>query len=68
MSVYDDVRKGLQNVLAPEIQEIKGELRAINVRLDAIEKLIDIRFQQIIEKLDFDRRLDRIEEKQKSAN
>ena len=61
MSVYDDVKKALQDFLAPEIQEIKGEMKAINARLDGMEKLAEIRFAAIMRELAVDRRLERLE-------
>ena len=90
MSVYDDVKKGIQDFLAPDIKEIKGELKAINVRLDAMEKNtdtrfnamgkntdtrfqaieekltsrfngIDQRFDDLIERLELDRRIEKLE-------
>ena len=51
MSAYDDIKKGIQDFLAPDIKEIKGELKAINVRLDALEKNTSTRFQAIEDKL-----------------
>ncbi len=45
MSVVEDMRKVLQDFLAPE-------LRAVQVRLDAIEEKMDARFEAIEEKMD----------------
>ncbi len=79
MSAYDDIKKGIQDFLAPDIKEIKGELKAINVRLDALEKNtstrfqaiedklalrfngIDQRFDDLIERLELDRRIEKLE-------
>ena len=40
MSFIDDTRKVLQDVIAPD-------LRAINVRLDAVERVMNLRFEQM---------------------
>ena len=40
MSLIDDTRKVLQDVIAPD-------LKAINVRLDAVERVMNLRFEQI---------------------
>ena len=61
MSVYDDIKKALQDFLAPEIQELKGELKAINIRLDGIERLAEVRFEAIMRALEVDKRLERLE-------
>ncbi len=40
MSLIDDTRKVLQDVIAPD-------LKAINVRLDAVERVMNLRFEQV---------------------
>lgn len=80
-SAVEDVRKAIQDFLAPE-------LRTISARLDAIEKIMDVRFdamdvkfasvevkrdslskqiQAVDNKLDIDRRLTKLEAKQSAA-
>jgi hypothetical protein len=61
MSIYDDIKKAFQDLLAPEIQEIRGELKAINIRLDGMEKLAEVRFAAIMRELAIDKRLERLE-------
>ena len=61
MSVYDDVKKALLDFLAPEVQEIKGELKAINIRLDAADKLAEARFASIMRELALDKRITNLE-------
>lgn len=64
MSVYDDVKKAIQALLAPDIQEIKGELKAVNTRIDGIEKRFDYLEQAINTRFDaLDRRFDQTNEK-----
>lgn len=74
MSAVEDVRKAIQDFLAPE-------LRTISARLDAIEKVMNVKFeavdvkldalsqqiQTVNEKLDIDRRLTKLEARQASA-
>ena len=74
MSVVEDVRQVIQDFLAPE-------LRAVTARLDALEKVMDARFnsvdakfdslrtqiQGINHKLDIDRRLMVLESKQQES-
>jgi tetrahydromethanopterin S-methyltransferase subunit G len=38
VSTYETVKKAIQDVIVPDIQEIKGELNAVNVRLDRLNK------------------------------
>ena len=57
MSVYDDAKKAMQDLLAPDINEIKGELKAINIRLDTIDKLSEARHAAIMRELAIDKRL-----------
>jgi hypothetical protein len=58
LSVYDDVKKALQDVLAPELREMKGELSAINIRIDGINQ----RFDDLIERLDLKKRVEKLEQ------
>lgn len=57
MSIYDDVKKALQDVLAPGLHEINGELKAMNIRLDSIEKLAEARHAAVMRELAIDKRL-----------
>lgn len=59
MSIYDDVKRALQDFLAPDIREIKGELKAINIRLDSIDR----RFDDLIKMLELERRVTALESK-----
>jgi hypothetical protein len=64
MSAIDDIRKVLQDFLAPE-------LRSIAVRLDSMEQLAEVRHNQInqrfddlIERLDLKNRIEKLERAQ----
>ena len=41
MPVYDQVKQALQDILAPELQGIKGELRRLDERISAVESKIE---------------------------
>lgn len=58
MSIYDDVKKALQDILAPEMQAVKGELSAINIRIDGINQ----RFDDLNERLDLKKRIEKLEQ------
>jgi hypothetical protein len=40
---------------------MKGELKAVNIRLDAMEKLAEVRFAAIMRELAIDKRLEKLE-------
>jgi hypothetical protein len=75
MGVIDDVRQVLQDFLAPELREIRGQFAAIDKRLDAMEEVNRIRFESIVHRLEqiqqsfaFDKRISTLEaDKQRSA-
>ena len=41
MPVYDQVKQALQDILAPELQGIKGELRRLDERISVVEAKIE---------------------------
>lgn len=41
MPVYDQVKQALQDILAPELQGLKGELRRLDERISAVEAKIE---------------------------
>jgi nitrogenase molybdenum-iron protein alpha/beta subunit len=62
MSVYDDVKKALQDLLAPELKEMKGEMKVVNIRLEAMDKTINQRFDDLLEKLELSKRIEKLEQ------
>jgi len=67
MSAIDDFRKVLQDFLAPG-------LRAVNARLDAIEKVMEAHHREILARLasleryfELDKRVDRLEGREPRA-
>ncbi len=75
MGVIEDVRQVLQDFLAPELREIRGQFAAIDKRLDAMEEVNRIRFESTTHRLEqiqqsfaFDKRLSDLEaDKQRSV-
>jgi hypothetical protein len=68
MSAVEDVRKALQDFLAPELREIKGQLAAMEeinrIRHDYLVQ----RLEQIQQSFAFDKRISNLEaEKTRSA-
>lgn len=58
----------IKQVLMPELNEIKGELKAINTRIDSLESNLNIKFENVDIKIDSLRtemnvRLDSIEKR-----
>ena len=57
MSIIDDTRKVLQDVIAPD-------LKAINVRLDAVERVMNLRFEQVDKRFEqIDKRFEQIDKR-----
>ena len=75
MGVSEDVRQVLQDFLAPELREIRGQFAAIDKRLDGMEEMNRVRFESIVQRLEiiqqsfaFDKRISSLEEdKRRSA-
>jgi hypothetical protein len=75
MGIIEDVRQVLQDFLAPELREIRGQFAAIDKRLDGMEEVNRVRFESIVQRLEiiqqsfaFDKRISNLEEdKRRSA-
>jgi hypothetical protein len=75
MGVIEDVRQVLQDFLAPELREIRGQFAALDKRLDGMEEMNRVRFESIVQRLEiiqqsfaFDKRISSLEEdKRRSA-
>ncbi len=75
MGVVEDVRQVLQDFLAPELREIRGQFAVVDKRLDAMEEINRIRYEAIVQRLEliqqsfaFDKRISSLEEdKRRSA-
>ena len=51
MAVYDDVKRAFQDILAPQLAEIRGEMNArfaqVETRITALESEMNIRFATV---------------------
>jgi len=72
MGVVEDVRQVLQDFVAPELREIRGQLVAINQRIDALEEVSRVRHESIVQRLEliqqsfaFDKRISNLEGKKR---
>jgi hypothetical protein len=52
MGVVEEVRQVLQDFLAPELREIRGQLAAFSQRLDAAEEMNRIRYENLVQRLE----------------
>jgi len=50
--VISGVRQAVQDFVAPGIQELRGEIKALDARISALEKIGEARFSEINSKLD----------------
>lgn len=46
------IRQALQDVIAPEVRELRGEMNALGARIEALEKVQQARFSEVNAKLD----------------
>ncbi len=74
MGVLDDVRKVLQDFLAPELRAITAQLSAIDSRLNAQDKIAEARHNEILVRIDsrkasfeVDKRLEKLETRESRA-
>jgi hypothetical protein len=82
MSAVEDIRQVFQDFLAPELRDIRGQMAALAIRIDAMDKRLEtmeamngVRFQAMIQRLEqiqqsfaFDKRISNLEaEKTRSA-
>jgi hypothetical protein len=59
MSAVEDIRQVFQDFLAPELRDIRGQMAALAIRIDAMDKRLEImeamngvRFQAMIQHLE----------------
>jgi SMC interacting uncharacterized protein involved in chromosome segregation len=51
MTVYDQVKQALQDIVAPELFAIKGEIRRLDERIDALDEKLGAQMKSLDEKL-----------------
>jgi hypothetical protein len=61
MSIFDDVKKAIETVIAPDIQIIKSDLKAMNREMDLRFKALDDRFDDLIDRLELKKRIEKLE-------
>jgi len=74
MSAVADIRKVLQDFLAPELRAVTARLDAIDSRLTAQEKVAEARHSEILARIEglktsfeLDKRIERLETRQPRA-
>jgi flagellar motility protein MotE (MotC chaperone) len=50
MPVYDQVKQALQDILAPEIQALKAEIKRLDERISGLEEKMNARMSGLEEK------------------
>jgi chromosome segregation ATPase len=51
MPVYDQVKQALQDILAPEIQALKAEIKRLDERISGLEEKMNARISGLEEKM-----------------
>src|SRR3970040_654848 len=58
MGVYDQIKKAFQDIVAPEIHELRGEIRRLDQKIDGVDARLNIRLDALDNKIDnLDQRL-----------
>src|SRR5258705_10890030 len=59
LNIYQNLKQAIQDVIAPEMQQLRGEIKALSVeigavhqRIDSLEKSIDARFNAVDQRFD----------------
>jgi hypothetical protein len=52
MGVVEDVRQVLQDFIAPELREIRGQIAALGQRIDAAEEVNRLRYETLEQRLE----------------
>jgi len=65
MPVYDQVKQALQDILAPELQALKAEIRRLDEKIESLRNEMNTRFLALEEKVDLLRNVElkRVDEK-----
>lgn len=50
--MLDDIKELFQNLLAPQLEGIKGDLRALDAKIDSLHTKMDARFETVDAKID----------------
>ena len=52
MGVYDQIKKAFQDIVAPEIHELRGEIRRLDQKIDGVDARLNIRLDALDNKID----------------
>ncbi|HJW85314.1 MAG TPA: hypothetical protein VJ440_01610 [Candidatus Brocadiaceae bacterium] len=53
MSVYEQVKQALQDIVAPELKAIQVEIKRLDSRIDSVEKRLDSGINSVEKKLEY---------------
>lgn len=72
MGIYDQIKKAFQDVVAPEIRALQGEVKRLDEKIDAMHREVVVRFEALDMKITseirrLDARLDGLERELKIA-
>jgi prefoldin subunit 5 len=71
LNIYQNLKQAIQDVIAPEMQQLRGEIKALSAeigalhqRIDSLEKSIDARFEAVNQRFDaVDKRFDAVDKR-----
>ena len=52
MGVYDQIKKAFQDIVAPEIHELRGEIRRLDQKIDGVDARFMVRLNGLDQKID----------------
>ena len=52
MGVYDQIKTAFQDIIAPELHELRGEIRRLDQKLDGVDQKLDQKFAGLDRKID----------------
>src|SRR5262245_55207051 len=51
MGVYDQIKKAFQDIVAPEIHELRGEIRRLDQKIDGVDALVTLKIGGLDEEI-----------------
>jgi hypothetical protein len=52
MGVYDQIKKAFQDIIAPEIHELRGEIRRVDQKIDGVDDRLGVKIDALDNKID----------------